>query len=109
MIQKLGWDRALKGTMPDKAKAIAAYDAWADEVRAAVPADKLLVFKATEGWEPLCAFLGVPKPDTPFPNVNDRAEFKKNIAGIAMGAYLILAGIAALAAVVIGGAYWLLG
>lgn len=109
MIQKLGWDRALKGTMPDKAKAIAAYDAWADEVRAAVPADKLLVFKATEGWEPLCAFLGVAKPDTPFPNVNDRAEFKKNIAGMAMGANLILAGIAAVAAVVIGGAYWLLG
>lgn len=29
-----------------------------------------------EGWEPLCAFLGVPVPDEPFPNMNDRAQFR---------------------------------
>jgi hypothetical protein len=108
MIQKLAWDRALSGTMPDKAKAIAAYSSWAEEVKAAVPADKLLVFKVTDGWAPLCAFLGVAAPDTKFPNVNDRAEFKKNIAGVAMGAYALLAGIAAAVVVVLGGAYWLL-
>ena len=27
--------------MPDKAKAIAVYNAWAEEVRAAVPADRV--------------------------------------------------------------------
>ena len=43
--------------MPDKAKAIAVYNAWADEVRAAIPANRLLVFKVSEGWGPLCAFL----------------------------------------------------
>jgi hypothetical protein len=73
-----------------------------------VPADRLLVFKVSEGWGPLCAFLGVDKPDTIFPNVNDRAEFKANIAGMAKGAYVILAGIAAAAGIVIGSAYWLL-
>ncbi len=108
MIQKLAWDRALKGTMPDRAKAVAVYDRWAEEVKAAVPPDKLLVFKVTDGWEPLCAFLGVEKPATLFPNVNDRAQFKKNVAGMARGAYVILAGIAAAAVVVLGGAYWLL-
>ena len=35
---------------------------------------------------PLCAFLGVPVPDTPFPNVNDRAEVKKLISGLTLGA-----------------------
>jgi Sulfotransferase domain len=108
MIQKLAWDRSLKGAMPVKAKAVAAYSDWADEVKAAVPADRLLVFKVSEGWEPLCAFLGVERPETPFPNVNDRAEFKKNIAGMAKGAYVMLAGIAAVAALAIGGVYWLL-
>ena len=43
----------------------------------AVPAEKLLVFTVDQGWEPLCRFLGLPVPATPFPNVNDRAEIKK--------------------------------
>jgi hypothetical protein len=34
------------------------------------------VFEAKDGWEPLCAHLGVPVPDEPFPHVNDRAEFQ---------------------------------
>ena len=36
-----------------------------------MPADRLLVFDVKQGWEPLCAFLGVLVPDTPFPHVND--------------------------------------
>lgn len=36
----------------------------------AAPKDKLLVYKCSEGWEPLCKFLGVPVPDTPFPHKN---------------------------------------
>lgn len=108
MIDKLAWERTLRGTMPDKAKAIGGYDAWAEEVRAAVPPDRLLVFKVSEGWGPLCAFLGVDMPDTKFPNVNDQAEFKANIAGMAKDAYVILAGIAVAVGIVIGGAYWLL-
>lgn len=28
---------------------------------------QLLEFSVKEGWEPLCAFLGVPVPDEPFP------------------------------------------
>lgn len=41
------------------------------------PADKLLRFNVFEGdgWEELCAFLGVPQPDTPFPNVNPAQPF----------------------------------
>jgi len=108
MSRKLIWGRTLNGVMGDKTKAVARYNAYVEEVKAAVPPDKLLIFKVTEGWEPLCAFLGVPKPETEFPNLNDRASIKKVIAGITNGAYVILAGIAAVAVVILGAAYWLL-
>lgn len=39
-----------------------------------IPAERLLVFHPKEGWEPLCAFLGVAVPDVPFPRVNSRDE-----------------------------------
>ena len=41
----------------------------------AIPADRLLVFEVKDGWDPLCDFLGVPKPDIEFPNTNQREEF----------------------------------
>lgn len=47
-----------------------------EAVLAAIPADRLLVFEVKQGWEPLCAFLGVPVPDTPFPRENSTADFK---------------------------------
>jgi hypothetical protein len=43
-----------------------------EEVAATIPAARLLVFNLTEGWGPLCAFLGAPIPATPFPRVNQR-------------------------------------
>jgi hypothetical protein len=43
----------------------------------ALPRDRLLVFSPKEGWRPLCAFLGVPVPDTPFPRVNSRDEINQ--------------------------------
>lgn len=45
-----------------------------DEIMATVAEERLLVFEAREGWEPLCKFLGVPVPDTPYPKVNTREE-----------------------------------
>jgi hypothetical protein len=44
------------------------------EVIDSLPAERLLVFAPREGWEPLCAFLGVPVPAEPFPRVNSRDE-----------------------------------
>ncbi len=49
-------------------------------VQAAIPADRLLTFDVREGWEPLCAFLGVGVPDTPFPRSNSSKEFKERVA-----------------------------
>jgi Sulfotransferase domain len=53
----------------------AAYERHNDEVRRTAPADRFLDFDVVQGWEPLCAFLGVDVPDEPFPNVNDRDQF----------------------------------
>ena len=58
-----------------KAKVIAAYERHNREVRRCIPAHRLLEFQASQGWEPLCAFLGVPVPGEPFPRTNSRDEF----------------------------------
>jgi hypothetical protein len=46
-----------------------------EAVIAAIPPERLLVYEAGQGWEPLCAFLGAPIPDEPYPSENSRAEF----------------------------------
>ncbi|HPG27419.1 MAG: sulfotransferase [Spirochaetaceae bacterium] len=50
---------------------IAIFERHNREVVERVPADRLLVFDVRQGWEPLCAFLGVDVPDTPFPHLNE--------------------------------------
>jgi hypothetical protein len=107
MSRKLIWQRNHKGTMNDRAKAIAHYNQHIVNVKAAVPPDRLLVFSADQGWEPLCRFLGVPVPDSKFPNVNDRTAIKKTVREITRGAYVILGlGLAAFAGVAYGAAHF---
>jgi len=59
--------------------AVAALERHNAAVRAAIPAERLLEFEAGDGWEPLCAFLGVPVPDAPFPRTNERENFGEHI------------------------------
>ena len=98
MSEKLIWQRGHKGTMANREQAIAYYHEHIETIRKEVPPDRLLVFRVSEGWGPLCRFLGVAEPSTPFPNVNDRAEFQKLKNGMKRGAYAILGIGAALAA-----------
>jgi hypothetical protein len=67
----------------DSAGLMAAFEKHIASVKAAIPASQLLVFEVKQGWGPLCHFLGVPVPDTPFPRTNDRAEFWDKVAGAA--------------------------
>ena len=53
-----------------------------EEVIARAPKDRLLVFEAKQGWEPLCAFLGVPVPDIPYPRVNSKDEINERRANM---------------------------
>lgn len=59
----------------DKEKAIAAFNEWNRNVLASIPKEKMLVFDAKQGWEPLCRFLNVAVPAKPFPHSNTTAEF----------------------------------
>jgi Sulfotransferase domain len=56
-----------------------AMDRYNEEVKQTVPADRLLVWTASDGWEPICEFLGVAVPDTPFPRLNDGKMFAGRI------------------------------
>jgi len=73
---KVVWLDFFENRFKDKDYAIQKFIDWNEEVKRIVPADKLLVFEAQQGWEPLCAFLDKPVPATPYPRVNDTAEFK---------------------------------
>jgi hypothetical protein len=50
-----------------------------DAVRAGVPADRLLEWTPTDGWEPICERLGVDVPDEPFPQTNDTDSWRAAI------------------------------
>ena len=69
------------GQFADRTAALAAYHKRTEQVRAAVPPERLLVFDVAEGWEPLCRFLDVPVPDGSFPHKNKTAEFWELVGG----------------------------
>ncbi|SEG90929.1 hypothetical protein SAMN05444920_107148 [Nonomuraea solani] len=70
-------DRVFDGRVGDRDHVIEVFERHVAEVKAAIPGDRLLVFEAGEGWEPLCAFLGVPVPEVPYPRANERADFRR--------------------------------
>jgi hypothetical protein len=87
MVTAVVAEREFGGRTGDRDHAIDVYERRVADVRATVPPDRLLVFEVAEGWPPLCAFLGVPVPDEPFPHVNDTAEFRRwQAAGMAVAA-----------------------
>jgi hypothetical protein len=63
----------------DEAGSEAAYARHIADVRATVPAHRLVEWTTGDGWEPLCHALGVPVPTEPFPHVNTTAEFRDRI------------------------------
>jgi hypothetical protein len=65
----------------DREGVLAAYRRRTEEVCAAIPAERLLVFDVAEGWAPLCRFLDVPVPDAPFPRMNSTEQFWKTVRG----------------------------
>jgi hypothetical protein len=77
------WMRVVRGLLArhgvdpdDEAASIAAYEQHLADVRAEVPAERLVEWTTGDGWEPLCHALDVPVPDEPFPHSNTEAEFR---------------------------------
>ena len=56
---------------------MAAYERHNVEVKRNAPAQRLLDWNATEGWEPICRALRLPVPEIPFPWRNRRSEWTK--------------------------------
>lgn len=73
------YEGVLESRTNDHDYMINAYNQWVVDVRRNVPADRLLVFEAAEGWEPLCRFLGVQVPTVPYPKGNDSKEFQRRV------------------------------
>ncbi len=69
-----------------EAHMIDVYERHNAEVQRVIPRERLLVFEASQGWEPLCKFLGVPVSDKPYPQMNSTEEFKARRAAMAAGA-----------------------
>lgn len=65
----LGSRGAFQGAKTDKEK-MQKFNDWNQSVIDYVPKDRLLIYKASEGWEPICKFLNVDIPDIPFPYKN---------------------------------------
>lgn len=76
VIEKTGFPEGLDGPALTRA-----FNAHNEAVKAAIPANRLLIFQVKDGWAPLCDFLGVPVPDAPFPRTNDRGEFWDRVSG----------------------------
>jgi hypothetical protein len=74
MVEEVVVNRSLGGKT-DRVGVIAAFEANEAAAKAMIDKDRLLVFEARQGWEPLCAFLNKPVPDTAFPRTNAKENF----------------------------------
>jgi hypothetical protein len=72
-------DKVFSGRADDRALAIARYEDNVKAVTATVPPERLLVHSLGDGWEPLCAHLGVPVPAQPYPSRNSASDFQHAI------------------------------
>lgn len=72
-------DKAFGDRFDDRDFVIGQYEAHVADVIATVPKDRLLVHGLGDGWEPLCAHLGVPVPADPYPSRNSTAELRNHL------------------------------
>ena len=62
------------GDPNDRAALRRAYIEHYDHVRSKVPKENLLEFQSSQGWKPLCQFLGKQIPNEEYPRSNDAAS-----------------------------------
>src|SRR5262249_9157587 len=81
MVAAIVTEQTFHGDL-SKGNVLKAYAAHNAEVKRARPASCRLDYNIDEapGWEPLCRYLGVAVPATPFPKTNSTAEFRARAA-----------------------------
>lgn len=67
--------RSFGGNFESRQRCIDVYNKHNEEVKRTISPDRLLVIDISAGWQPLCEFLNVSIPDSPFPRINDRNQF----------------------------------
>jgi hypothetical protein len=80
---KIGGFRMRRGYQPfprnDRDAAIEDFQRHNEEVRKVIPPERLLVYEVSQGWDPLCNFLGLPVPNEPFPHSNTSEQFRARV------------------------------
>lgn len=77
--EQLIWQDTFSGRFEDRAHALSVLADHERRIRALVPAERLLEFRAEQGWGPLCDFLGVPGPPEPYPRDNTGGDFHERV------------------------------
>jgi hypothetical protein len=79
MTHELITQQIFGGIIDDRAHATRVFREHNAEVQRTIAPERLLVWSPPEGWGPLCAFLGVAVPDTPFPHANSTEAFRARV------------------------------
>jgi Sulfotransferase domain len=74
------------GRVADREHVVRQFEEHNERVRQGVPASRLLVYQVSQGWGPLCDFLGVEPPGEPFPHLNEGAHFPALVRDLSDGA-----------------------
>jgi hypothetical protein len=69
-------DDRFSSEIDDRSAMIEAFERHNDRVRSTIPADRLLEWTPSDGWDPICKRLGLAVPEEPFPVTNTTEEFK---------------------------------
>jgi hypothetical protein len=88
LMRHMTWDEptgALSGETFSDAGLARVMERWNESVKRTVPADRLLVWDPSEGWDPICEFLGADVPAEELPRLNDTQSFREGIIGAAVG------------------------
>jgi hypothetical protein len=75
MVRKIIFGLTFAQNIDDPAHVISIYERHNEEVIRNIDPNRLLIFQASQGWAPLCQFLGKPIPNVNFPHVNSSEEF----------------------------------
>jgi hypothetical protein len=83
MVNNL-WDQQTREKYGVGVRTTDYYSFHNEHIREIVPKERLLEFKAADGWEPLCQFLGREAPEGGYPHRNDSKVANKLIRSFAV-------------------------
>jgi hypothetical protein len=79
IAHEVWWCKGDVGNLDKMKISLAEHEA---RIRKIVPQERLLEWQVTDGWQPLCEFLGREVPVQPFPRVNDGQAIRKMLNAV---------------------------